>query len=471
MTRKNLGQEGASRLPGEGAEVDKDKLVSRVENLLEPGILTIAVASAPSKYRKRLLTIDVVMLAVVHFVLSRLNSFLAVVDHLRNEKVPGVAAIEVTPTAFYKRLRVLSHKLFLQLLRETTAALAKDQKYHRSGIRELAPFATGVKALDDTTLDALMRKTKWLQEYKKGAYETLGGRLGCALDLTTGKLAELMYDEDAKASEKNHARPLIERLPAGTLYVFDLGYFSFPFFDYLSERFCYFVTRMRNKTTYKVVHVLADGPNYRDRVIYLGKYRADQAAHPVRLVELKLAGTWLPYLTNVLDPKVLPAAKVWALYSQRWTIEMAFAAIKRSLEMAFLRASNLNGVLIQIWSTLTVYQVLQDLRLEIAHQSGWADDDVSWLNLMRWIGWYSERPEKLPLREWLIENAEKAGLKKRGVRKRREDSLPSEVLAACEPPPAGPDVAALSSRASRQGKPEPRTNESVTIVARLSSQR
>ena len=249
--------------------------------------------------------------------------------------------------------------------------------------------------------------------------------------------------------------------------MFDLGYFSFPFFDYLSERFCYFVTRLRNKATFKEIEVLADGPLYRDRIIYLGKYKADQAAHPVRLVELLIKGNWFRYLTNVLNPQILPAPKVWALYAQRWNIEMAFAAVKRALKMAFLRATHQNGILIQVWSTLTAYQVLQNMRLEIAKEWGWKDDDVSWQILMRTISWYPETRRELPLRAWLIENGEKAGLKKRGVRKRKDDDLEAQLLDACLPPPLPPPAQKLTSRKGRQGKPEPRKTLSLTILAYL----
>jgi len=467
MSSKKRGQGRSYRPPGEGVRVSTDEFEAAFGGLFSPDFLRDVSTHPSTKYRKRILTVEVVLLGLICFVLRRLASFREIVERLRMGDLPGLMAAEVTPSAFYQRLGSLSHTLFLDLLRSTSAELDKSQKFQRSAVLELAPFATRVVALDDTTLDALMRRAKWLQDFPKGAYETLGGRLGCALDLSTGRFAEIIYDEDAKANEKNHAKPLIERLPAGSLYVFDLGYFSFPFFDYLSERFCYFVTRLRKKATFKEIEVLADGPLYRDRIIYLGKYRADQAAHPVRLVELLIKGTWYRYLTNVLNPQLLPAPKVWAIYAQRWNIEMAFAAVKRALKMAFLRATHQNGILIQVWSTLTAYQVLQDMRLEIAKEWGWKDDDVSWQILMRTISWYPERRREKPLRAWLIENAEKAGLKKRGVRKRKDDSLGRQLLDVCLPPPQPPLVEKLDSRKGRQGKPEPRKTLSLTILAHL----
>ncbi len=68
---------------------------------------------------------------------------------------------------------------------------------------------------------------------------------------------------------------------------------------------------------------------------FLGVYET-RAAYPVRLVELLIDGSWHGYLTNVLDPSQLSASQVWALYEQRWTIEMAFQIVKRVLGLASL---------------------------------------------------------------------------------------------------------------------------------------
>jgi hypothetical protein len=225
----------------------------------------------------------------------------------------------------------------------------------------------------------------------------------------------------------------------------------FRFSITLTEHKNYFVTQMRAKTSFEVITVLAEASNYRDRIIWLGKYRADQAAHPVRFVELRIDGKWWGYLTNVLDPQQLDAAAVWGLYSQRWNIEKSFATVKRALGMAFLRVTHENGLLIQIWTTLTVYQVLQDLRLEAAASIGCRDNEISFLNLIRRISWYAEKPKKKPLRQWLREEAPKLYLQKRGTRKRRLLELPKDVLSECLPPPPSPALGDLESRTPRQG--------------------
>jgi hypothetical protein len=236
--------------------------------------------------------------------------------------------------------------------------------------------------------------------------------------------------------------------------VLDLGYFCFELFDWMSQQRLVFVTRLRARVTFRSERVLADRPLYRDRLISLGVARkGDRCATPMRLVELCIEGTWWSYLTNELDPQRLPAEAVWALYGERWTIEMAFHAIKISLGLAKLRTNDLNVVLSQLWLTLLLFQVLQDLRLQIATEAGWKADDVSWQKLLERIQSYTRfASPKLSLRDWLRSRATKSALKKEGQRARKLEQLPDEVLADCQPTPQPADSEPTSRRGRYKGK-------------------
>src|SRR5204863_3233937 len=126
-------------------------------------------------------------------------------------------------------------------------------------------------------------------------------------------------------------------IPQGSLLLFDLGFFAFPWFDRLAEGGFHFVCRQREKTTFVLKHLLYDGPagpvHLKESLGYLGAYRADRAAHAVRLIEVFAPHTTYRYLTNVLDPALLPAAHVLQLYRRRWDIETAFKLIKSPLNL------------------------------------------------------------------------------------------------------------------------------------------
>ncbi|MFS8067024.1 MAG: hypothetical protein ACMG6S_11690, partial [Byssovorax sp.] len=68
-----------------------------------------------------------------------------------------------------------------------------------------------------------MRRVDWLRAVVPGEPRPLAGKLGCVIDLSTGKLAEVLYNSDSAANEKSHIRSLLASFPAGALFVLHLG--------------------------------------------------------------------------------------------------------------------------------------------------------------------------------------------------------------------------------------------------------
>lgn len=66
-----------------------------------------------------------------------------------------------------------------------------------------------------------------------------------------------------------------------------MGFFKFPWFDQ------YFLTRLREKTSYQVVKTLSVGLYFQDQIIEMGEYRSHPCQHQVRLVSV-LWGKLLP---------------------------------------------------------------------------------------------------------------------------------------------------------------------------------
>ena len=169
--------------------------------------------------------------------------------------------------------------------------------------------------------------------------------------------------------------------------LFDLGYFSFPWLDKLTDLGYFFAARIPKKVTFELLHVHFSGGNFQtrllDALIYLGAYRADRAACPVRLIEIGVGGQTYRYVTNVLDPRVLPAWQVAGLYQRRWDIETAFNLIKTHLGLHFLFSAHSKVVLQQIFATFTIAQVVLALRNEIAVRAGADLREVSVALLVR----------------------------------------------------------------------------------------
>jgi len=222
---------------------------------------------------------------------------------------------------------------------------------------------TALYAIDGTTLAALFRKLKSLQDAPDAP---LAGHLIAAVDLFTHLPAKLWFFEDPATNDKAVIPALLAWLQPGSLVVFDLGYFSFPFFDSLTDLKSSFVTRLRAKTSYTVERILIETPQVRDRIVKLGEYRSNPSTHPVRLIEVFLNNRWHSYVTNVLDPQQLSIEEVVLLYERRWHIETAFRLVKRLLSLAYLWVGSLNGVQLQVWATVLFYAILIDLCDDVA---------------------------------------------------------------------------------------------------------
>jgi Transposase DDE domain len=120
---------------------------------------------------------------------------------------------------------------------------------------DLAPFASHIVALDETTLDAVTRHLAWQRQHPKGSTALLAGKLAGLFDIRQQRWLRLEYFASAVQNCKVGFLTLLDDLPWHSLLLFDLGYFSFPCFDYLTERGYWWISRLREKTGYQLLHV------------------------------------------------------------------------------------------------------------------------------------------------------------------------------------------------------------------------
>lgn len=249
---------------------------------------------------------------------------------------------------------------------------------------ELAPFASDLVVLDETTLDQVARTLPALRGVPPGDDRLLPGKLAGLFDLRRQCWRVLEWVDAVHQNEKVIARDLITSLPVGSLIITDLGYFGFQWFDDLTDQGHWWLSRVRSRTSTVVLHTFSATDTYRDQLVFLGAYRADQTKHAVRLVEVKVGETWHRCLTNQTDPVVFPAADVVALYARRWDIELAIRLVKDHLGVGVLWSAKPVLVQQQVWAVLIIAQILQALRLEIAARAGVEPFDVSMALLVRW---------------------------------------------------------------------------------------
>lgn len=287
---------------------------------------------------------------------------------------PFAPPVQVVDQAVYNRLARAAGAMraFFEQVSGWMSEQGQGWEDHR-----LAPWASQVLALDESTLDAVGR---WLPELRgalPGDPRLLAGRISALFDLRRQQWVRVEVWQEAVANCKLQARLMVEGLQAGTLLLFDRGYLSFPWFDELTERKLWWISRYANHASMQVRHVLYQGDGVLDAIVWLGRYRADRAIYPVRLVQFYHHGRLHRYLTNVLDPQQLTLADIAGLYARRWDIELAFGVLKEHLQLSQLWSAKWEVVQVQIWAGLLLAQLFHGLQVQLAAQEGVEPFDVS----------------------------------------------------------------------------------------------
>jgi hypothetical protein len=280
----------------------------------------------------------------------------------------------VSDQAIYKRLEKDGSRPFWRLFEQVSEVLRERLTPYA---QELVEFASEVVAMDCTTLDKVTRHLPLLRSVADGDRQLLPGRLAGVFDLRLQQWRQVMHVDDPNENEKVTARTLLEHIRPGAMILADMGYFGFAWFDDLTAGGYYWLSRLREKTSYTVIHTYYQQGETFDGLVWLGAYRADRARHAVRLVTFRVGATVYRYITNVLDPHQFTLHEIGTLYTRRWDIEMAIKLIKRELGLHLFWSSKDEVILQQVWAVLTIAQILHALQLEIAAKAGVDPFDVS----------------------------------------------------------------------------------------------
>ena len=404
------------------------QIEARLTELIHPATYAQVATFHAMGLRERILTLPVMMAFVLSLIWRHLGSVSEATRVLQEEGLLWASPREVTQAAVEQRLRGLPPILFEGVLLDL---LPRMLERWRSRKRPLAPALawaerhfTAVVALDGSTLDGLLRKVGLLRD---GEGPVLAGRMAALLDLLSQLPRQVWYEEDWHAHDQRFYERVLSSLTAGMLLIFDLGFLNYARFDQLTEQGVFFLTRTTSNLASRTERVLRAREDLRDRLVWVGSGAESCCHHLLRLVEVRYAGKWYRYLTNVVEPKLLPSEYVVALYWQRWRIEDAFNIAKRLLGLAYFWTGSLNGVQTQVWATWIIYAVLVDLTDAVAEALGKPFRAVSIEMVYRGLYHFTQayhRGDADDVVTYLAAKAERLGILKR---KRKKRSSPAEL--------------------------------------------
>jgi hypothetical protein len=189
---------------------------------------------------------------VIVCVLRGWNSQLAVRRLLNKQGLWDYPRFPVSDQAIYKRLEQGGEEPLKEMFRQVSEIL---QERLAPYAQILATFATEVVAIDQTTLDAVMRHLPLLREVPAGDRRLLPGKLAGIFDIRIQQWKYVEHIENPNQNEKVAAYSLLNHIQRGALILMDLGFFSFEWFDHLTIEGYFWISRLLQKTSYEIIHV------------------------------------------------------------------------------------------------------------------------------------------------------------------------------------------------------------------------
>ncbi|MFD9797010.1 IS4 family transposase [Streptomyces sp. NPDC059070] len=174
--------------------------------------------------------------------------------------------------------------------------------------------------------------------------------------------------------ETAYARQLLHHLGPDMLVLWDKGFDSNKFLAAAADTGAKFLGRLRANRCTPVLSRLADG-----------SYLSVVGTVPVRIIDAQITVTCADgtaftgsyrLATTLTDARRYPAAALVSLYHQRWEHESAYYALRHTIMGGrVLRSCDRVGVEQEMWSLLTLYQLLRTVTVEAAESRPGTDPD------------------------------------------------------------------------------------------------
>jgi Insertion element 4 transposase N-terminal/Transposase DDE domain len=162
----------------------------------------------------------------------------------------------------------------------------------------------------------------------------------------------------AATGELDWARQLLHLLDKTMLVLMDRGFDAGDFLAEVAGTGARFLVRLNASRRPPVLRHLPDGSF--TSVIGGVKVRVIAAEVTVTCHDGTSYGGWYRLATTLLDHRAFPAARLMALYHERWEHEVAFLALRHTLlQGRVLRSGDPAGLEQEAWALLALYQALR----------------------------------------------------------------------------------------------------------------
>ncbi len=221
-------------------------------------------------------------------------------------------------------------------------------------------FKNPLYSMDASTIDLCLAVFPWADfRSTKGAIKL---HVGLNHD---GYLPQFATITDGKTSDIEVGRTL--EFPKGSMVAIDRGYNDYAWYNQLTEKGIFFVTRLKSNAKVRVISrrpILPDKGLTSDHTIeFTSTQTAKKCPIQLRRVGYRDSETGRHYifLTNNFT---LAAKTIADIYKARWQVELFFKWVKQNLKIKSFIGTSKNAVMTQIWIALCVYLLLSFIKFQ-----------------------------------------------------------------------------------------------------------
>ena len=191
-------------------------------------------------------------------------------------------------------------------------------------------------------------------------------------------------------------------LSKGDIIAMDRAYIDYSKFEELTQRGVIYVTKLKKSLKYRInSDVMYQTPNglmqVRIQNVTFSKKTKDEVIyHNARIITYadEKKRKLISLLTNDMDTD---PEEIFAIYRQRWEIELLFKQIKQNFPLKYFYGESANAIKIQIWVTLIANLLLMVMQKRLTRS--WSFSGLATLVrivLMYYVDFYSlfNNPEK-----------------------------------------------------------------------------
>jgi hypothetical protein len=234
-----------------------------------------------------------------------------------------------------------------------------------------------VLLIDSTTIRLFSNILKGVGRNPKNDGKKKGGLKVHMLIDAVQSVGRFIKITAAKVHDKNFLKEL--ELVSYSMVVFDRAYNYYLQFALWTEKYIYFVTRMKKNADYKVVETLRIHQKVQGKAMVLKEDIIEFEYYPedengkkitkqkktIRLRKISYQdekNRYYDFLCNNMD---ISAEEIAFLYKKRWGIELLFKKMKQNFQLHYFYGENVNAILTQVWCTL-IAQLLMTVIQKIA---------------------------------------------------------------------------------------------------------